>query len=327
MELLTQRVARASSNCLTGKRLGGYMIERCVGSGGMGVVYEARRASDGATVALKMMKHRLRWRPEAVARFRRESEALRGLRHRGVVRGHDRFVAYCTQCLVMDYCDGLTLRQLLRQRSCLSEADVRGIAGQLASVLDYLHTRGWTHRDIKPSNVMIAASGVDKLLDFGLARTGVETVREPFEATRSSSHSCVGTPQYMAPEQFSFEPVDFRVDIYALACVVYEALTGRPVAPAGELFEIIDHKLAFELPRACEVGSGVTNEMHSFLANGLAPWPESRTVSLAQIACWANAVVVAPSAGEAEDIDSQADAITWPVSATSPASTSLSLCE
>ena len=197
----------------------------------MGIVYEAARISTGEIVALKMLNHGLLYQPGAIHLFKREAESLEALHHDSIAGLHETFSAYGTQFLVMEFCDGATLKELISSGRVLPEEAVKKIVGQLAIVLRYVHSRGLVHRDLKPSNVMVTRSGVVKLLDFGLVKADPTWPDGAGSNARTVSRSVAfhGTPQYMAPEQFGPEPVDYRVDVYGLACLAYEALSGRRV--------------------------------------------------------------------------------------------------
>jgi CRP-like cAMP-binding protein len=287
--VLAERLGRSSYDGLSGKDIHGYRIHRTVGRGGMGIVYEGASLATGETVALKMMNHALLYQPAAVKRFRREAEVLRSFQHPSIARLYDHFAAYQTEFLVMEFCEGLTLDQRMASHGPFPETLVRSIVGQLAETLHYVHQLGRTHNDLKPSNVIIGPSGRAKLLDFGLAKFGLRGGDD--EATTVSQPiGPVGTLRYMAPEQFSNDPTDYRVDVYGLACVAYELLTGRPVVSASDVFGIIQEKRAFLLPKAAEIGSGVTPEMYVFLAQGLEAHPEKRTVDLSRMAEWARPI-------------------------------------
>ncbi len=290
--VIADRLGKAAYDGLGGKDIHGYRIVRCVGRGSMGIVYEATRLSAGDTVALKMLNHRLLYHPGAVQRFRREADALASLRHDAIARLYECFAAYGTHFLVMEYCVGSTLKELISDGRCLDEDVVRKIIGQLAGALRDVRSRGLIHRDLKPSNIMVSRSGVVKLLDFGLVKADPTWPDGEGSNARTLSRSVAfyGTPKYMAPEQFGPEPLDYRVDLYGLACVAYEALSGRPVVEASDLLGIVKEKLQFVVPQAKEIGRGVTSEMHGFLSRGLDHRPEKRTVDLDRLATWAGAV-------------------------------------
>jgi serine/threonine-protein kinase len=262
----------------------------------MGVVYAARQLNSGRTVALKMLNHRLLYQPGAVKRFRQEAETLKSLDHEGIARLYECFAAYGTHFLVMEYCEGSTLKELLAGGKTLEEQVVRQIVGQLARALRDIHSRGLVHRDLKPSNIIVSPAGVVKLLDFGLAKDDATwpTGSGTNARTVSDSVTLHGTPRYMAPEQFKHAVIDYRVDLYGLASVAFEALAGRPVVEASDLFGIVEEKLGFILPPPREIGRGISEEMHAFLARGLENDPHKRVVDLDALALWAAPVGVPP---------------------------------
>jgi hypothetical protein len=287
--VIADRLGTAAYDGLGGKDIHGYRIERCIGRGGMGVVYQATRLTTGEAVALKMLNHRQLHHPGGLQRFRREAGALALLRHESIASLYESFSAYGTQFLVIEFCEGATVKDVLAGGHGLAEHVVKKIVGQLAVALRYVHGRGLIHRDIKPSNIIVGPAGIVKLLDFGLA-TPDPTQPEGSETrtrTMADAGAIQGTLRYMAPEQFGRDAVDHRVDFYGLACVAFEALSGRPVIEASDLLGIIQEKLRFVLPPPEAIGPGVTKEMHEVLARGLEPRPERRTIDLDRLAEWA----------------------------------------
>ena len=288
-DLVADRLGRGRYDGLGGKDIHGYRILHCVGRGGMGIVYEAQQLATGTTVALKMMNHRFVYHPGGAQRFRREAAILKDLDHPYIARLFDCFAAYKTEFLAMEFCCGSTLRDVIAHRGALSEAWIRPLLGQLAVTLEYIHDHGVVHRDLKPSNVMVDASGSIKLIDFGLVKLDpLVPSGAPVDISQASNPAVlVGTPRYMAPEQFSGHPADRRTDLYGLACIAYEALAGRPVIAATDVFGIVREHLRFMLPPREQIGQGISIEMYDLLKRGLDASPDNRTLRLDQIAKWA----------------------------------------
>jgi eukaryotic-like serine/threonine-protein kinase len=281
-DLVAERLGRGTRDGLGGKSIDRYRIERCIGRGGMAVVYHARDQHTGKAVALKMMSHRLVYEAGALARFHQEAELLRSLDHPNIASIERLFPAYNTYFLVMELYDGVDLERLVTSHGPFSERQVRPILGQLASALDYVHQRGLIHRDLKPANVMLTRSGVVKLMDFGVATTVVG-----FNDETRLAAGFEGTPVFMAPEQLSNVPLDGRADIYALACVAYVLLTGRSLFSGKTLVELVQEKLSFRLPPATEIAGGISEELHSFLTGALNPSRDNRWLSVTSLAEWA----------------------------------------
>ena len=158
-ELVADRLGQGAHDGFGGKEVEGFRILRCIGRGGMSVVYQAEDESTGELVALKMMSYRLIYDASALARFHQEAELLQSLHHENIARLKRFFPAYHTYFLVMELCEGVDLQRLVGSRGRLDESRVRPILGQLARALDYVHARGLVHRDLKPANVMITRHG------------------------------------------------------------------------------------------------------------------------------------------------------------------------
>jgi eukaryotic-like serine/threonine-protein kinase len=208
--------------------LGGrYELDGVVGRGGMAEVYRARDIRLDRIVAIKTLRSDLARDHTFQARFRREAQSAASLNHPAVVAvydtGEDVTDGTPVPYIVMEYVDGRTLRDLLRQdRRLLPERAVELVDGILRA-LDYSHRGGIVHRDIKPANVMITRAGDVKVMDFGIARAMADSA-----ATMTQTAQVIGTAQYLSPEQARGERVDARSDIYSTGCVLYELLTGQP---------------------------------------------------------------------------------------------------
>jgi eukaryotic-like serine/threonine-protein kinase len=217
---------------------GRFRIARFVGRGGMGEVYEAQDLELGGRVALKTLRPELVAAPQFLSRFRREVNLARQVTHRNICRifdlGRDGDVAYLT----MEFLEGPTLSEILKQRGRLAEEEALTYVLQLAQGLAALHEAQIVHRDLKPANIMIvhSAGRPERLVinDFGLARG---PVLESGIRSLSESGQILGTPDYMAPEQLTGEAVTPATDLYALGLVMYEMVTGQKAFAGGEMLE------------------------------------------------------------------------------------------
>ena len=208
--------------------LGGrYELDGIVGRGGMAEVFRARDIRLDRIVAVKTLRDDLARDQTFQARFRREAQSAASLNHPSIVAvydtGEDMVGPTAVPYIVMEYVDGRTLRDLLREdRRLLPERAVEITDGVLHA-LDYSHRNGIVHRDIKPGNVMLTRAGDVKVMDFGIARAVSDA-----QATMTQTAQVIGTAQYLSPEQARGERVDARSDLYSTGCLLYELLTGRP---------------------------------------------------------------------------------------------------
>ncbi|HTF88799.1 MAG TPA: serine/threonine-protein kinase [Planctomycetota bacterium] len=199
-------------------------LESLIAVGGMGAVYRATQTSLGRTVALKILHGEIASEPGFAERFQREARTLATLSHPGIVTVHDFGSTGPHFYFVMEFVDGVNLRQMIRAKSVPSAAALE-LVMQICDALQYAHDRGVVHRDIKPENILVERSGRVKILDFGLSKV---VGAQPKSPLLTRTHQVMGTPHYMAPEQWE-KPleVDHRADIYALGVVFYELLTGE----------------------------------------------------------------------------------------------------
>jgi len=199
-------------------------IIELIGAGGMGAVYKARQPQLDRFVALKILSHDLASDPAFVERFDREAKVLGRLSHPNIVGVHDFGTAgpYCY--LMMEYVDGVNLRQAM-QAGRFTPTEALSMVQHLCSALKFAHEEGILHRDIKPENILIDSKGRVKIADFGIAKLVGEDRRH--DVTLTLQGSVLGSPHYMAPEQIETPgDVDQRADIYSLGVVLYEMLTG-----------------------------------------------------------------------------------------------------
>jgi eukaryotic-like serine/threonine-protein kinase len=208
--------------------LGGrYELDGVVGRGGMAEVYRARDIRLDRVVAVKTLRDDLARDQTFQARFRREAQSAASLNHPSIVAvydtGEDSAGPAHVPYIVMEYVDGRTLRDLLRDDRRLLPERALEITDGVLRALDYSHRNGIIHRDIKPGNVMLTRNGEVKVMDFGIARAVSDS-----QATMTQTAQVIGTAQYLSPEQARGERVDSRSDLYSTGCLLYELLTGRP---------------------------------------------------------------------------------------------------
>ena len=204
-------------------------ILECLGRGGMGVVFKARQRSLNRLVALKLLAPERASDPAFAARFATEAKTLAALNHPNIVAIHDFGEAAGSCFLIMEFIDGLNLRQLIQSRR-LSPSEALAIVPPICDALQCAHNHGIVHRDIKPENLLIDKSGTVKIADFGIATIMDGTTADP--SSDPIHLPAAGTPAYAAPEQRSGAAADHRADIYSLGVVLYEMLTGeRPNGP------------------------------------------------------------------------------------------------
>jgi eukaryotic-like serine/threonine-protein kinase len=208
--------------------LGGrYELDGIVGRGGMAEVFRARDIRLDRVVAVKTLREDLARDATFQARFRREAQSAASLNHPSIVAvydtGEDDSGPSHVPYIVMEYVDGRTLRELLRDDRRLLPERALEITDGVLRALDYSHRHGIVHRDIKPGNVMLTRTGEVKVMDFGIARAVSDA-----QATMTQTAQVIGTAQYLSPEQARGERVDARSDLYSTGCLLYELLTGRP---------------------------------------------------------------------------------------------------
>ena len=202
-------------------------IIELLGQGGMGYVYKARQVGLDRLVALKLLPPHVGGDRTFAERFAREARALARLSHAGIVTIHDSGEVGGLYYFVMEYIDGLNLRQLLSGDEPIDTDKALRIVGSVCDALDYAHDEGVIHRDIKPENILLDKKGRVKIADFGLAKLlGGDAGGS--QLTLTAPHLVMGTPHYMAPEQTERpSEVDHRADIYSLGVVLYEMITGE----------------------------------------------------------------------------------------------------
>jgi serine/threonine protein kinase/tetratricopeptide (TPR) repeat protein len=282
-----------------GTRLGPYEIVCPLGAGGMGEVYRARDVRLGRMVAHKTLPEHLAQNASALARFEREARAVAALSHSNILAVHDVGSDGGTRYVAMELLEGQTLRDLLVEGR-LAWPRAAEVATAVADGLAAAHARGVVHRDLKPANLFVTTEGQIKILDFGLARTGVEdasaldtgnkepdtgsdVVTGPFEPLTEAG-TLLGTPGYLAPEQVRGETADARSDVFALGCVLYELLTGRRAFAGGKRADMLQATLYHDPPGLAASGTEVPAELQRVVRRCLEKRPEDRYQSARDLA-------------------------------------------
>ncbi|MBM81465.1 MAG: hypothetical protein CMJ78_12860 [Planctomycetaceae bacterium] len=280
-QLVAQRLGGLGRDVLAGKILGGYRIKRRLGRGGMAIVYEANAIDNDDRVALKMMNHRLVYDEKALKLFQTEADIIEAFNHPNIVGMQSRFEAFHTYFIVMQFCDGFSLEEILKKHGPISEDEFRKIIGQTASALAYAHERGVIHRDIKPANVMLNRDGSIRLMDFGLAKP-VE------DADRSKrTEAVVGTIRYMPPEQLDGAQPTREIDYFALGCTAYKLLTGKPLYAESTREGMRRRHEKDELPGLGELVPDLSPETAAPFENIFRHDPKQRKLDLLALAEWA----------------------------------------
>lgn len=254
-------------------------ILELLGQGGMGAVYKARQPSLDRLVAVKVLPVEVGRDPAFAERFTREARALARLSHPNIVGIYDFGQADGLYYFVMEYVDGVSLRQLVEKRS-LDPRQALALVPQICDALQFAHDEGIVHRDVKPENILLDKRGRVKIADFGLAKL---LGRAADEAVLTRVEQVMGTPLYMAPEQMQgSHAVDHRADIYSLGVVFYEMLTGElPLgrfAPPSQkaqvdvrLDQVVLRALEREPERRYQHASDVKSEVESITTRPAAP--------------------------------------------------------
>lgn len=204
-----------------GKKLDGrYEITEIIGIGGMANVYKAYDVIENRIVAVKILREEYMGSEEMRRRFKNESKAMAVLNHPNVMKVYDVSFSDRMQSIVMEYIDGITLKEYIEQQGALKWKEAVHFTVQILRALQHAHDKGIVHRDIKPQNIMLLSDGTIKITDFGIARFARSE-------TRTLTDKAIGSVHYISPEQAAGAATDARTDLYAVGVILYETLTGR----------------------------------------------------------------------------------------------------
>jgi WD40 repeat protein/serine/threonine protein kinase len=263
---------------LIGRTLGQYTIIAKLGAGGMATVYRARQASVERDVAIKVIQTNLTQNPEFIKRFAREAQIVAALSHPHILKLFDFGNQGDLLYLVMELVSGGSLAARLKACGTLDASEVASYLEQIGKALDYAHARGVVHRDLKPQNVLLDETGNAILTDFGIVLIFGEATR------MTASGMAMGTPSYMAPEQWYGHDVDGRADIYAMAVMTYELLTGE-LPFTGDTPSLLMYQHLNEPPPLLRrKRPDLPQSLEKVLLKGMAKRPEARFQSASEFA-------------------------------------------
>ena len=251
---------------------GRYALERNLGKGGMGLVYAARDEHSAEEVAVKLLTGGDR---VALGRFSREAKAGKVLKHPNIVQVLDSGELQGGAFMVMEYVEGVTLRQVMEEQCPIEPPRVARWFDQILSGVAVAHEHGVIHRDLKPDNVMMTGEGgeeIPKVLDFGLAKLRDGASSGQYQLTAAGM--VIGTLSYMSPEQLAAEPIDHRTDIFAIGVMVCEALTGKPPFWSENLGQML--RAVASAPFRLDVETIAQARVTDVLGRALAKSPEDR---------------------------------------------------
>lgn len=288
-----------------GSTLGPYHLKRLLGRGGMGEVYEAEHTTKEWTVALKLMTAEFSKDPVFRERMKREARNAGRLQEPHVVPIHDYGEIDGHMFMEMRLIDGIDLDSMLERYGPLTPPRAVAIIAQIASALDAAHTAGVMHRDVKPQNILITRDDFAYLVDFGIASATTDE-------NLTQLGTAVGTWKYMAPERFTTDKVTYRADVYALACVLYECLTGSPPYTSGNLGALVNAHTTAAIPQPSAVRPGIPRAFDAVIARGMAKRPEDRYASAGDLALAAHEALSAPDRDHAATILRRSQEATLP---------------
>lgn len=263
-----------------GKRLDGrYEIREVIGIGGMAYVYKAYDSIDDRTVAVKILKDEFLNNQEFTRRFKNESKAIAILSHPNIVKVYDVNFSENLQYIVMEYIDGITLKEYMDQQHDIRWKEAVHFTLQILRALQHAHDKGIVHRDIKPQNIMLLADGTIKVTDFGIARFSRQDIRA------TSEDKAIGSVHYISPEQARGEITDEKADIYSVGVMLYEMLTGRLPFDADNAVSVAIMQLQSTPTPPREVNPDIPEGLEDITTKAMQKEPADRYQSAAEMLC------------------------------------------
>jgi len=254
----------------TGKKLDGrYEIRELIGVGGMANVYRCYDTVDAREVAIKILKDEFLNNEDFIRRFKNESKAIAVLNHPNIVRVYDVSFGDMIQYIVMEYIDGITLKEYIDMQGVLDWKETVHLTTQILKALQHAHENGIVHRDIKPHNIMLLQDGTIKVTDFGIARFSSN-------ATRTMTEQAIGSVHYIAPEQARGEETDGKTDIYSVGVMMYEMLTGTLPFDGESAVSVALMQLQANAKRPREVNPDIPEGLEEITVKAMQKNPSDR---------------------------------------------------
>ena len=262
-----------------GKRLDGrYEIQEIIGVGGMAVVYKAHDNVENRTVAIKILKEEFVSNEEFIRRFKNESKAIAVLSHPNIVKVYDVSFGDLIQYIVMEYIDGITLKEFIERQGSLRWKDAVYFTIQILKGLQHAHDKGIVHRDVKPQNIMVLSDGTIKVADFGIARFARNE-------QRTITEKAIGSVHYISPEQARGEKTDEKADIYSVGVMLYEMLTGQLPFEAESAVSVAIMQLQRDPKLPTEINPAIPLGLEQITMHAMQKTPERRYQSASELLC------------------------------------------
>ncbi len=262
-----------------GKRLDGrYEIQEIIGVGGMAVVYKAYDNVESRTVAVKILKEEFVSNEEFIRRFKNESKAIAVLSHPNIVKVYDVSFGDLIQYIVMEYIDGITLKEFIERQGSLRWKDAVYFTIQILKGLQHAHDKGIVHRDVKPQNIMVLSDGTIKVADFGIARFARNE-------QRTITDKAIGSVHYISPEQARGEKTDEKADIYSVGVMLYEMLTGQLPFEAESAVSVAIMQLQRDPKLPTEINPAIPLGLEQITMHAMQKTPERRYQSASELLC------------------------------------------
>lgn len=260
-----------------GKRIDGrYEIQKIIGVGGMAVVYKAYDNIDDRIVAVKILKEEFLANEEFRRRFKNESKAIAVLSHPNIVKVYDVSFGDKLQYIVMEYIDGITLKEYIEQQKIINRKEAVHFTIQILRALQHAHDKGIVHRDVKPQNIILLQNGNIKVTDFGIARFSRSE-------TRTMTESAIGSVHYISPEQARGEITDEKADIYSVGVVLYEMLTGQLPFQSDNAVTVAIMQLQSDAKRPSDINDSIPIGLEQITLRAMQKNPRDRYQSAAEM--------------------------------------------